>query len=85
MGLNPTKTVTLFFVELRFFVSSYRHLAPTQWTVGDRSPLEESPGRDLAASRIFVELLIKINEIFIENYRFFDIFDVFRIKFLCQS
>ena len=77
MGLNPAKTVTLFFVELRFF---RHHLAPTQWAVGDRSPLEESPGRGLAARRIFLELLIKINEIFNENYRFFDIFDVFRIK-----
>ena len=79
MGLNPTKTATLFFVELRFF---RHHLAPTQWAVGDRSPLEESPGRGLAARRIFLELLIKINEIFNENYRFFDIFDVVRIKFL---
>ena len=43
-----------------------RHLAPTQWAVGDCPPLKESPGRGPAARRKFSNLLVKINDFLME-------------------
>ena len=45
---------------------SRRYVAPTQWAVGDCSPLKESPGRGPAARRKFFRIIGQINDFFIE-------------------
>ena len=45
--LDPTKEPSRFCRFVQFFWSY--DVAPTQWTVGDYSPLKESPGRGPAA------------------------------------
>ena len=50
------------------------YLAPTQWSVGDYSPLKEYPGRGPAARRIFFNLVIKINDLCMKITIVFDIF-----------
>ena len=43
----------------------YRHSrSPTHWDVADCSPRKESPGRGTPLGEKFLELLVKINDLF---------------------
>ena len=56
---------------LKFGGFLVRHLAPTQWAVGDCPPLKEIPDEGARRRRFFKDFYIKINDFLYEICPFY--------------